>query len=128
MGSAVSPNDSVAGSLDPAYMKFGDTGGVMVVSDDNKKEQCTAILDVYASLGAAPVPAPASTPSASAEEDSSAAVSDESSSEEPSVVEPNVEPNDVYYESGGGVVSPQNVVVVVPVFLCVLLLLFASIW
>merc|ERR1712238_142062 len=129
MGSAVSPNDSVAGSLDPAYMKFGDTGGVMVVSDDNKKEQCTAILDVYASLGAAPAPAPASTPSASAEEDSSAAVSDESSSEEPPLVEePNVEPNDVYYESGGGVVSPQNVVVVVPVFLCVLFLFASSIW
>merc|ERR1712161_165157 len=90
--SAVS-NDSVAGSLDPAYMSFGDTGGVMVVSDDNKNEQCTAILDVYASLGAAPAPAPASTPSASAEEDSSAAVSDESS-EEPLVEEPNVEPND----------------------------------
>merc|ERR1712238_360919 len=44
----------VAGSLDPAYMSFGDTGGVMVPSDDNKNEQCTAMLDVYASLGAAP--------------------------------------------------------------------------
>merc|ERR1712194_242998 len=51
--SAVSP-ESVAGSLDPAYMSFGDTGGVMVPSDDNKNEQCTAMLDVYASLGAAP--------------------------------------------------------------------------
>merc|ERR1712161_39588 len=120
-------NNSVLGAMDPAYMSFGDTGGVMVVSDDNKNEQCTAILDVYASLGAAPAPAPASTPSASAEEDSSAAVSDESS-EEPLVEEPNVEPNDVYYESGGGVVSSQNNVVVVPVFLCVLFLLFASIW
>jgi len=47
--SVVSP-ESVAGSLDPAYMSFGDTGGVMVPSDDNKNEQCTAMLDVYASL------------------------------------------------------------------------------
>jgi len=47
--SMVSP-ESVAGSLDPAYMSFGDTGGVMVPSDDNKNEQCTAMLDVYASL------------------------------------------------------------------------------
>jgi len=53
MWSVVSP-ESVAGSLDPAYMSFGDTGGVMVLSDDNKNEQCTAMLDVYASLGAAP--------------------------------------------------------------------------
>merc|ERR1712238_572658 len=67
--SAVS-NDSVAGSLDPAYMSFGDTGGVMVVSDDNKNEQCTAILDVYASLGA---PAPSASASASTDEDSSSA-------------------------------------------------------
>mmetsp|Transcript_37242 Transcript_37242/g.41969 ORF Transcript_37242/g.41969 Transcript_37242/m.41969 type:complete len:631 (-) Transcript_37242:106-1998(-) len=51
--SMVSP-ESVAGSLDPAYMSFGDTGGVMVSTDDNKNEQCTAMLDVYASLGGAP--------------------------------------------------------------------------
>jgi len=69
--SMVSP-ESVAGSLDPAYMSFGDTGGVMVSTDDNKNEQCTAMLDVYASLMGAATEDEESEESEGTDKDSSA--------------------------------------------------------
>ena len=40
-------NDSEDYATDPQYMNFGSNGGLMVGSDKEKSDQCTAMLGVY---------------------------------------------------------------------------------